>query len=86
MKSTILAAGLIALGASSAMAQYSPYQKDRHPYEARHHNVCQEKAIRLHDYQRRAARDGHIDGRERRVIHALEADLDRTCGRYRHRG
>jgi hypothetical protein len=86
MKSLIIAAGVIAAGASAASAQYAPHHRDHHPYHARHHNVCQEKAIRLHDYERRAARDGRVDRRERETIHALQRDLDRTCGRYRHRG
>ena len=86
MKSLIIAAGLIAAGASAASAQYSGYSRDIHPYAQRHHATCQEKSIRLHDYERRAARDGHIDRHERHVIHELQRDLDRTCGRYRHRG
>jgi hypothetical protein len=86
MKAMIIAAGFIAAGASVASAQYAPHHRDHHPYHARYHSVCQEKAIRLHDYERRAARDGRVDRREREVIHALQRDLDNTCGRYRHRG
>jgi hypothetical protein len=86
MKTLIAAAALLAVGATTASAQFAPHHRDHHPYEARHHNVCQQKAIRLHDYERRAARDGRIDRRERETIRALERDLDSTCGRYRHRG
>lgn len=86
MKSLIIAAGIIAAGAGAASAQYAPYHRDHHPYAHHHHHSCQEKAHRLHQYERRAARDGHIDRHERETIHALHRDLDRTCGRYRHRG
>ena len=87
MKSLVLAAGLLALGASTASAQYAPYARDMHPYAQRHHNVCQMKAMRLHGYEQRALRnDGRLDRRERETIRALQRDLDRTCGRYRHRG
>jgi hypothetical protein len=87
MKSLVLAAGLLALGASAASAQYSGYHRDSHPYAQRHHSVCQEKAIRLHTYEQRALRnDGRLDRRERETIRSLQNDLDRTCGRYRHRG
>ena len=86
MKTLIASAALLAIGTSTASAQYAPYHKDSHPYEMRHHAVCQQKAIRLHDYERRAARDGRIDHRERETIRALERDLDATCGRYRPRG
>ena len=85
MKIMLAAFSFVALGATAASAQLAPWSRDRHPYEARHHQVCQNKAIRLHDYERRAARDGRIDRRERETIRALERDLDITCGRYRHR-
>lgn len=87
MRSLVLAAGLLALGASAASAQYAPYHRESHPYAQRHHNVCQMKTMRLHDYERRAQRnDGRLDWRERRTLRDLQRDLDRTCGRYRHRG
>ena len=86
MKTMIAALGLLAIGATTASAQFAPHSRDIHPYAARHHGVCQQKAVRLHDYERRAARDGRIDRRERITIAALQRDLDRTCGRYRHRG
>ena len=86
MKTLIVATALIAVGATAASAQYAPYRRDLHPYEARHHEVCMQKAHRLHDFERRAARDGRIDRRERAVIEALERDLNRTCGGFRHRG
>ena len=85
MKIMLAALGFVALGVTAASAQLSPWRKDLYPYEARHHAICQEKAIRLHDYERRAARDGRIDRRERETIEALRRDLDRTCGGWRHR-
>lgn len=85
MKTLIAAAALLAVGATAASAQFSPYRGGL-PYEARHHEECQHKAQRLHDFQRRAARDGRIDRSEREIIRELERDLDRTCGRYRFRG
>jgi len=86
MKTLIAAAGLLAVGATTASAQFAPHNPGIHPYELRYHSVCQEKAMRLHNYELRAARDGRIDHRERDVIRALERDLDRTCGRYRYHG
>ncbi len=86
MKLLIAASVLLAIGTTAASAQMMPYNRGVHPYESRHHAVCQEKARRLHDYERRAARDGRVNHRERDTIRALERDLDRTCGRYRHRG
>lgn len=86
MKTLIAAAGLLAIGVTTASAQYAPWRRDQFPYEARHHAVCQAKAHRLHDYERRAARDGRVDRRERETIRALERDLNVTCRRYRWRG
>jgi hypothetical protein len=92
MKSFILAAGLVVIGATTASAQFYPvpqravFNRDHHPYQARHHDGCQSKAIRLHDYERRSARDGVITFNERRTIRDLQRDLDRSCGRYRHHG
>ncbi len=88
MKSVIIAAGMLALAATSAAAQYAPqvWAKGSHPYAQRHHSVCQDKAIRLHRYENRAASDGVLTRVERQNIVALKRDLDRTCGRYRWRG
>ena len=88
MKALIIAAGLLAVTATSASAQYAPRAWDRveHPYAQSRRSDCQAKAIRLHDYERRAARDGRIDRHERETIRALERDLDRSCGRFRWRG
>ena len=92
MKSLILATSLLAIGATAASAQFYPgpgrpeFRRDFHPYEARRHDVCQSKAIRLHSYENRSARDGVITWNERRTIRALQRDLDQSCGRYRHRG
>ena len=88
MKSVIIAAGMLALAATSASAQYAhkPWSKEGHPYAQRHHSVCQDKAIRLHRYENRASSDGVLTRSERQNIVALKRDLDRTCGRYRWRG
>ena len=88
MKSVIIAAGMLALAATSASAQYAPqvWSKGAHPYAQRHHSVCQQKAIQLHRYENRAASDGVLTRSERQNIVALKRDLDRTCGRYRWRG
>ena len=86
MKYVILAASLLALGASASTASAQGWNRDLHPYAQRHHTVCQSKAIRLHDFERRSARDGIITQSERRTIRALESDLARTCGGFRHRG
>lgn len=84
MKTIILAAGLVVAG--TAVVSAEPWQRGRYPYEERHHLVCQDKAHRLHDFQRRAAADGRISHREREIMRELEIDLDRTCGRFRWRG
>ncbi len=88
MKVHLAAIGFLAVTASSASAQFvlSPWARDSHPYAHRHHRVCQDKAHRLHDFERRSARDGFISHRERRIMRELQYDLDRTCGRYRWRG
>lgn len=88
MKSLMIAAGLLIVGATAASAQYAPapWSRGNHPYAERHHATCQDKAFRLHNYERRSGRDGHIDRRERMTIEALRRDLDRSCGRFRHRG
>jgi hypothetical protein len=85
MKLLALAGVLITLATATA-ASAEPWERGRYPYEARHHNVCQEKASRLHQFERRSASDGRIDWRERRVIEKLRYDLRVTCGGFRHRG
>lgn len=59
------------------------WSQGRHPYGKRHHGECQEKAFRLHSYERRAAEDGRISRSERATIRSLQHDLDRSCGRFR---
>jgi hypothetical protein len=98
MKNLLIAAGMLAVSASAASAQFGPppfrgpappppgYDRSIHPYEGRHHRVCQEKSFRLHQFERRAASDGRLDRRERAIIRDLERDLARTCGGHRHRG
>jgi hypothetical protein len=86
MKYVILAASLLALGASASTASAQGWNREHHPYAQRHHHACQDKAARLHQYERRSARDGIITPSERRTIRALESDLARTCGGFRHRG
>jgi hypothetical protein len=83
MKALIIAAGLLAIGASSASA-LEGWNKDRHPYAQKHHSVCQDKAVRLHNYEMRASKDGRLSWRERRTLEALKRDLKQTCGGFRH--
>jgi hypothetical protein len=83
-KIIITALTLLAVTATTASAQYGGWRRDEHPYERRHHAFCFEKSKRLHDYERRSARDGFISPRERMTIRALEADLARTCRGHRH--
>jgi uncharacterized membrane protein YebE (DUF533 family) len=83
MKALIIAAGLLAIGASSASA-YEGWKKDEHPYAQKHHAVCQDKAMRLHTFEVRASKDGHLSRDERRTIEVLKRDLSRTCGGFRH--
>ena len=86
MKALIIAASLIALGATSATAQFNPWVRGQYPYAQRYHNVCQDKAQRLHAFESRAMADRQLTFQERREIRFLQRDLDRTCGRYRWRG
>ena len=62
---------------------HQAYTRDNHPYARHQHDNCQEKAFRLHRFERRAAEDGRISRSERSEIRALQYDLDRTCGRFR---
>jgi hypothetical protein len=84
-KIIITALSLLAVTATVGTASAQGWRRDEHPYERRHHGFCIEKSKRLHDYERRSARDGFISPRERMTIRALEADLARTCGGHRHR-
>lgn len=86
MKILLAAAGVFAVCAASTAASAQEWRRDRYPYEMRHHQMCQYKARQLFDYERRAARDGRIDRRERDTIRDLRRDLDRDCGRFRWRG
>jgi uncharacterized membrane protein YebE (DUF533 family) len=88
MKFVLATVGLLAITATSASAQYGygGYQRGFHPYQERHHSLCQRKAMILRNYERRAASDGRIDRRERNEIGELQRDLARTCGGYRHHG
>jgi hypothetical protein len=85
MKSLLIAGAALVISATAASAQYAPWSKS-YPYAQRHHHSCQEKAHRLHQYERRAARDGRVSHSERDVIRALHRDLDRSCGGFRRRG
>ena len=62
------------------------HQPGYHSYKLQVHDVCQDKAFELYKYEQRAASDGRISWRERQTIRALERDLRRTCGGWRHRG
>ncbi len=88
MHRLVLSVGLLAVAATAANAQFSPprWEKEKFPYAQRHHSVCQEKARRLFDYERRASADGRLSRSERATMDVLRRDLDRTCGRFRWRG
>ena len=98
MKKLVIAVGLLAVGATTASAQYAAgrpsydprpsatWRRDAFPYEQRHHSLCQEKAWRLRWYERRAGADGRFSWSERRELAALRRDLDRTCNRFRWNG
>jgi hypothetical protein len=97
MKSLVIAAGLLAIGAAEASAQSVQFrigpppppprfERNAFPYEARRHGECQRKAFRLNEYERYAASDGRVSWRERREIESLRRDLDASCGRFRFRG
>ncbi len=88
MKSLLLAAGLLVVGVTTASAQYAapPWSRGAYPYEQRYHTSCQEKAFRVHQFERRAGSDGVLTWRERATLRKLRWDLDRSCGRFRHRG
>jgi hypothetical protein len=87
MKNILIAAGLLAVSATAASAQFAPrpYVPGQHSYERRHHRVCEDKAIRLHQFERRAGADGRIDRREARIMEELRRDLRITCGGHRYR-
>ncbi len=97
MKKLAIAAGLLVVGAASVSAQSITFrigpqptaprwERNAFPYESRYHSNCQRKAWRLSQFERAAASDGRIGPRERREIITLQADLDRSCGRFRWRG
>jgi len=88
MKKLILAACLVAAGATTAAADYRGWNHNDHPYEERHHAFCQEKAERLHrlEFEFREAREHGREGDHlRHEIHELEHNLNETCGGYRWR-
>jgi hypothetical protein len=62
------------------------FNRGEHRYPQRNHRVCQQKSHQLHSYERHAADDGYLSGRERRTIASLKSDLDRTCGGHRWGG
>ena len=86
MKRWLLAAGFIAAAVSGATAQYAPYSRTEFPYAQKYHTVCQEKAHRLFEFEKRAGADGRISVSERGTMRSLERDLARTCGGYRFHG
>ena len=92
MKLLALTAAIVTLGSVTASAE--PWDRDRHERvehgrylnQERRHDVCQEKAERLHQFQHRASSDGRLDFRERRIIERLRHDLHETCGGNRWHG
>lgn len=102
MRALIIAAGLLAVGATAATAQYGGgprgygpppappgppvWTRQHHPYEQRHHGFCHRKAWELRHYEQYAQADGRYTKGERRITEQLRHDLQRTCGGYRWRG
>jgi len=84
IRTAILAGAVIVASVASASAR-DAWVEGRYPYARHHHSVCQDKAARLHAFERRAASDGRITRREREIMHDLQRDLDRTCGGFRRR-
>lgn len=84
MKTLLIATAALVIGATSASAQTAPWT-DSLPYAKRLHHSCQDKATRLQQLER-AARDGRVSDSDRETMRALEHDLNRSCGGYRHRG
>ncbi len=85
MKNLVLAASLLSVAGLSVAGPASAegWHKDRHPYARHHHEMCQDKAHRLHTFEMRARADGHLSHRERDIMRALANDLDASCGRFR---
>ena len=96
MKKLILAAALLALGATQVSAQYggpppgppgppgryAPQPPHREPdwRHAQSRGWCEEKARRLHDFESRMTRDGRVSRDERRIAENLREDLRHSCG------
>jgi hypothetical protein len=68
-----------------AVPRVQAWNSGNHSYPRARHRECQEKAHRLHSYERHAANDGYLSSAERRNINVLQRDLDRTCGGHRWR-
>lgn len=81
MKTVVIAAALLGIGATAASAEPWNY-----PYERRHHQMCQAKAHELHRYEHRAGADGHFSKHELRTIEMLRRDLNGTCRGFRWKG
>lgn len=95
MKSLVLAAGLLVLGASTASAQYwgerqyRDYDGLRYRESYRSSNPyrgCEPEASRVHRYYYRAQRyDGRIDPGEQEVLRQLQRDFDRCRASFERR-
>ena len=74
-KILLLTAALLVTGTTGARADRPQKWEHKQSYD-----WCEAKARRLHDFERRSARDGVITRDERHIIHELERDLTASCG------
>ena len=74
-KILLLTAALLVTGTTGALADRPAKWEYKQSYD-----WCEAKARRLHEFEHRAARDGHISRDERHVIQELERDLAASCG------
>ena len=87
MKSAYVALGLLALGVTTASAQYAarPWNREEHRYDERNHDFCQRRAYQMWQMER-DVRVGRSTHRERELLIAMRRDLDGRCGGFRWRG
>jgi hypothetical protein len=83
MKSLLIAAGVLALGITTASAEEWHF-----PYKREHHEHCQALGHRLHELERDL---GHAEHEHRRheikeQIEHTAHELDHDCGGWRWRG
>ena len=71
MRAFILATATLALAATTASAQ--SWSRERFPYAERFHAMCQEKAHRLYEFERRSGADGRLSARSARPSRCFSA-------------